>query len=220
MKMQNRQALSHKAKNHQLFIKQIISQGMSEKFSDTQIYNKLPINSLNTIRKIRHDLEVLGILRHSNENLPNNEKLYEVKNKKKILSYLYYYSELVAEKTNGVISHYDEASYFGKYGPLMKIKYYPPILKKISHYYPIKLYKKNLCPVCQGKLHGLRSGLSILDKRCSKCKFTFYFRSYILGCEKPFKNRKPLEVRPWYTYRHPARQKAMNKIVSKILREM
>ena len=59
-----------------------------------------------------------------------------------------------------------------------------------------------------------------MNKKCMCCKFTFYDGSTILGCEKPLTVKQPLRVRPWHENSSLKRQKALAKMVSKILREL
>jgi ribosomal protein L37AE/L43A len=217
--MQNQQSRSHEAVNYRDFLNAIIHQGIDNKFSDTQMQKILTISSLNTVRKIRKSLQSKKVLYQTKEKYPNNEKLYQVKNQSKFFGVFYQYSEAVASRVFGEISHWKKAWYFGKYGKLIHIKYYPRTMKKSEHEYPLKLYKKNICPVCQGKLYGFKNRFGTLDRKCIKCKFTFYVGSYISAYEKPIKNKKPAEFTPWNSYYSPSRQKIANKIVGKILRE-
>lgn len=216
--MQNRQALSNEAKNYNIFLKVILGKKYAS-FSDSQIHRITKIRSLNTVRKIRKELEDLNIVEQKKIKLVNNEKLYEIKNGRKLEELHILYSKRNSEKIHGHISSNEEASYFGKFGELIQIKYHPPELKRLTHFYPIRLYRKKLCPVCQGKLREFKNTSGILNKKCFRCHFTFYDGPTILACAKPLKTKQPLRVRPWHENYSLVRQKALNKIVSKILRE-
>lgn len=218
MKMQNRQGLSNEARAHYAFLKIIIEKNGD--FSDSQMHEISSIRSLNTVRKIRKELEKLKIIKQKKIRLPNNEKLYEIQNKRKLIELYNYHSKTISEKIHGAISSGEEASYFGRYGELIQIKYHPASTRRLTHYYPIRFYRKKLCPVCQGKLRDFKDIQGELNKKCPKCKFTFYYGPVILASAKPLKTKQPLRVRPWHKNYNKARQKALNKIVSKILREM
>jgi len=218
MKLQNRQAASHKAKNYLLFLLEIKNQD-SEKFTDTQIYKKLSFSSLNTVRKIRKDLVKLEILQKIDEIFPNNQKFYKIKNQKKLSKLFYEYSQKLSERTYGEILNKKSITYFGKYGKLIQIKYHFKHLKHNTHYYPKSFFIKKICPMCQGKLRNFKSTYGNLSRKCMRCKFTFYDGSIILACEKPLAVKQPLRVRPWHENYGLKRQKALAKMVSKILRE-
>lgn len=219
MKLQNRQSLSHRITNYHLFLKEL-SNNLTNSFTDTEMLQKLPISSLNTIRKIRIDLQQNDIVKLHECNLPNNQKRYKISNKQKFIKISREYDVLHAWKEEARVYSDENATYYKKFGPLVLVKY----LKKsprTDHKYPIRLYKRRICPVCQGKLHDFKSGkFNLDDYKCSNCKFTFYYGSYILACEKPLKNKKPLNYDPWYTYFNPIRQRAVNRIQGKILAQM
>jgi len=218
MKLQNRQAAAHKVKKYLIVIKEIRNQG-SNKFTDTQIHKKLSLVSLNTMRNIRKDLTKKGILQKASGTYTNNQKFYQIKNQEKLLELYYNYTQKLSEKMHGRISNEMNISYFGKYGKLIQVKYHPANLKRAPHNYPKYFFTKKICPVCQGKLRGFKTTYGEMNRKCMRCKFTFYDGSIILGCEKPLISKQPLRVRPWHENTSVKRQKALAKMVSKILRE-
>lgn len=218
--MQNRQSLSHRTTNYRLFLQEL-SEHYGDSFTDTEMLQKLPINSLNTIRKIRIDLQRKGVIKLHEHNLPNNQKRYKISDKRQFIKTLREYTVLNEWKTRSHSFSDESATYFKKFGPLILVKYPKKLKFRTDHKYPIKLYKRKICPVCQGKLHDFKSGkFNLNDYKCSKCKFTFYYGASILASEKPIKNKKSLNFDPWHSYYNPVRQQAVNKIQGKILREM
>lgn len=216
--MQNRQSLSHKSTNYKLFLHEIFHNSR-QSFTDTTMLERLPIKSLNTIRKIRIDLQNQGIIRLTESGLPNNEKRYKLANKLACLKLLRKYTILHEQKIAYSIITDNNATYFTKFNPLITIKYNSKTWLKPDHKYPLKLYKKGICPVCQGRLHDFKSGkFNLDDKKCSKCKFTFYFGATIVASEKPIKNKKSLNFDPWHSYDNAAWQNTFNKIQGKIMR--
>ena len=218
--MQNRQSLSHKATNYKLFLQELFN-NPGEPFTDTEMLQKLPVKSLNTIRKIRIELQNKRIIKLHEKNIPNNQKRYKLTDNIKFIKMLREYTILYEQKINPHVFSEDNATYFKKFAPFIIVKYNTVLGDRNEHKYPVKLYKRGVCPVCQGKLHDFKSGkFNLNDKKCSKCKFTFYYGALILASEKPIKIKNPLNFNPWNTYNSPVRQNAANKIQAKILREM
>lgn len=216
--MQNRQSDSHRVTNYKLFLDELFN-NPGNTFTDTEMLKKLPVKSLNTIRKIRIDLQNNGAIKLHENNLPNNEKKYKMCNKHILSKLLREYHVLYQQKIESNIISEDNITYFKKFAPFILVKYTQPSTKP-EHKYPKKFYNRGLCPVCQGKLHGFKSGkFNLDDYKCSKCKFTFYSGAYVLASKKPIKNKKALNYAPWNSYDNSAMQRASDKIQRKILRD-
>jgi len=217
MKLQNHQAESHKTENIRKYLAVLLD--WTTKISDTRMLKILPIKSLNTIRRIRIRLVESGILRRTNDKMSNNEKLYEIINRQKAHRLFNECSEII--KSKNPVFHETNVSYFKKWKPFVRISYQSKNLKRKSHLYPLRLYKANVCPVCQGSLINMKfSSYNELDRRCSKCKMLFLGSEQILAFDKPLRLKKPIRVDPWNSYNSPVRQLIVNKIAGKILKDM
>ncbi|MCV0430706.1 hypothetical protein [Nitrosopumilus sp.] len=153
--------------------------------SDKFMIERLPHLSSNTVRSIRKKLQDDGILDIVKENKRNNEKEYYISDIKNAHQYLNNYLNIHLDKQKLKTSALDnlwilKPSDFPE-GFLM-IKF-PKNENRYSQPYPVNFYKAGICPLCNSNyLKNFKHNYADeLDRKCSKCKSTFYHSEGILS---------------------------------------
>jgi DNA-binding Lrp family transcriptional regulator len=165
-------------------------------------HNKKPIR---TIRNILSKLVEFGVIKHIGKNLPNNEKRYVIADQDEAEQLIEYHMEFL--DGSGCWEVDQIAMYNHGYGKEFYILIYysesfadiednqgKMITRPMIRRYPVKLYQKKLCPICQGILRRFSPGMqSDMDRRCISCKFTFVVTNKVIRAYEKFSSEQSLE---------------------------
>ena len=153
--------------------------------SDKFMIERLPHLSNNTVRSIRKKLQSDGILHEVKENKKNNEKEYYIINIEKSYEYLNNFVRIHLDKQELKTSALPnlwilEPNNFPEGFFLIR---FPKNKNRIPQPYPIKFYTANICPLCNSNyLRNFKHNYADeLDRKCSKCKATFYHSEGVLS---------------------------------------